>query len=95
MRPQNALREVRDLIWPSTAGGNMRMASTRSCCTPLRLEAAGFEVMEGEEVTEKGPAVKGPDEIKAMRCAIARLRNRVRRDGGFRAGECAGRHQRG
>ncbi|NIS30001.1 MAG: aminopeptidase P family protein, partial [Actinobacteria bacterium] len=34
------------------------------------LEAAGFEVMDGEEVTEKARAVKGPDEIRAMRCAM-------------------------
>ena len=33
------------------------------------LEAQGFEVMEGEEVTEKSRSVKGPDEILAMRCA--------------------------
>ena len=34
------------------------------------LEAAGFEVMEGEEVTEKARVIKGPDEIRAMRCAM-------------------------
>ncbi|MEO1399214.1 MAG: M24 family metallopeptidase, partial [Pseudomonadota bacterium] len=34
------------------------------------LEAAGFDVVEGEEVTERARAVKGLDEIKAMRCAI-------------------------
>ena len=33
------------------------------------LTEAGFELMEGEEVTEKARSVKGPDEIKAMRCA--------------------------
>ncbi len=33
------------------------------------LEAQGFEIMDGEEVTEKTRAVKGPDEILAMRCA--------------------------
>ena len=33
------------------------------------MEAAGFEVMEGEEVTEKARSVKGPEEIRAMRCA--------------------------
>ncbi|HBN31553.1 MAG TPA: peptidase M24, partial [Rhodobacteraceae bacterium] len=30
---------------------------------------AGFEVSEGEEVTEKARSIKGPDEILAMRCA--------------------------
>ena len=34
------------------------------------LEAQGFEIMEGEEVTEKSRAVKGPDELRAMRCAV-------------------------
>ena len=29
----------------------------------------GFEVLEGEVVTERARAVKGPDEIRAMRCA--------------------------
>ena len=29
----------------------------------------GFELMDNEEVTEKVQAIKGPDEIKAMRCA--------------------------
>ena len=33
------------------------------------LERAGFEVLEGEEVTERTRAIKGPDEILAMRCA--------------------------
>jgi Xaa-Pro aminopeptidase len=33
------------------------------------LEAAGFAVLEGEEVTERVRAIKGPDEIAAMRAA--------------------------
>ena len=33
------------------------------------LERAGFEVMEGEEVTERARSIKGPDDILAMRCA--------------------------
>jgi Xaa-Pro aminopeptidase len=33
------------------------------------LEAQKIEVFPGEELTEKCRAVKGPDEIKAMRCA--------------------------
>ena len=31
--------------------------------------ASAFTVMEGEEVTERTRAIKGPDEILAMRCA--------------------------
>ncbi|MEM9032869.1 MAG: dimethylsulfonioproprionate lyase DddP [Pseudomonadota bacterium] len=34
------------------------------------LEAEGFEIVPGEEVTEKARSVKGPDEILAMRCAV-------------------------
>jgi Xaa-Pro dipeptidase len=33
------------------------------------LEAIGFEVVPGEEVTEKARSIKGPDEILAMRAA--------------------------
>jgi len=34
------------------------------------LEKLGIKVIDGEEVMEKTRSVKGPDEIKAMRCAI-------------------------
>ena len=33
------------------------------------LEAQGFDLMDGEAVTEHARAIKGPDEIRAMRCA--------------------------
>ena len=52
-------------------GANRRLAVDKIMVPGLRaLEAAGFEVMEGEEVTEKCRAVKGPDEILAMRCSM-------------------------
>ena len=61
--------EVEDLI-REHGGGNMRLAVDKIMLHGLRaLEARGFEIMEGEEVTEKTRAVKGPDEIRAMRCA--------------------------
>lgn len=51
-------------------GGNRRLAVDKIMLHGLRaLEAQGFEIMEGEEVTEKSRSVKGPDEILAMRCA--------------------------
>ena len=51
-------------------GANRRLAVDKIMVHGLRaLEALGIEVMEGEEVTEKARAVKGPDEIKALRCA--------------------------
>ena len=63
--------EVRALV-QSHGGGNKRLAVDKIMLHGLRaLEAQGFEIMEGEEVTEKARAIKGPDEIKAMRCASA------------------------
>ena len=53
------------------AGSNKRLAVDKIMVAGLRaLEAAGFEVMEGEELTEKARSVKNPDEILAMRCAM-------------------------
>ncbi|MEM9972203.1 MAG: dimethylsulfonioproprionate lyase DddP [Pseudomonadota bacterium] len=61
--------EVLDLV-RAHGGGNMRLAVDKPTFHGMRaLEARGFEVMEGEELTEKARAIKGPDEIKAMRCA--------------------------
>ena len=61
--------EVRALI-RDHGGGNMRLAVDKIMIHGLRaLEAQGFEIKDGEEVTEKSRAVKGPDEIRAMRCA--------------------------
>ncbi len=61
--------EVRDLI-AAHGEGNRRLAVDKIMLHGLRaLEAVGFEIMEGEEVTEKARSVKGPDEIRAMRCA--------------------------
>ena len=52
------------------APGNRRLAVDKVMLHGLRaLEAQGLQIMEGEEVTEKTRAVKGPDEIRAMRCA--------------------------
>ncbi len=52
------------------APGERRLAVDKIQIHGLRaLEAAGFAVMDGEEVTERCRAVKGSDEINAMRCA--------------------------
>ena len=62
--------EVRDLV-AERAGGNRRLGVDKIMAHGLRaLEALGIEVLEGEEATERARAVKGPDEIRAMRCAI-------------------------
>jgi Xaa-Pro aminopeptidase len=61
--------EVRDLI-AEHGGGNRRLGVDKVMIHGLRaLEAQGFAVIPGEELTEKARAIKGPDEILAMRCA--------------------------
>ena len=59
-----------DEIMRAHAGTNRRLAVDKIMIAGLRaLERIGFDVVEGEEVTERVRAVKGPDDIKAMRCA--------------------------
>lgn len=59
-----------DEVMREHAGTNRRLAVDKIMIHGLReLERAGFDVMEGEEVTERTRAIKGPDEILAMRCA--------------------------
>ena len=61
--------EVRGLI-AAHGGGNKRLGVDKVMLHGLRaLEAQGFEVMPGEELTEKARSIKGMDEIRAMRCA--------------------------
>ncbi|WP_299029540.1 dimethylsulfonioproprionate lyase DddP [uncultured Sulfitobacter sp.] len=70
--------EIRDLILEH-GGGEMRIAVDKIMLHGLRaLERAGFEVMDGEEVTEKSRSIKGPDEILAMRCASHACETSVR-----------------
>ena len=62
--------EVRILI-EEHAGQNHRLAVDKIMIHGLRaLEAQGLEIMEGEELTEKARSIKGPDEIRAMRCSV-------------------------
>lgn len=59
-----------DEIMREHAGTNRRLAVDKIMIAGLRaLERRGFEVMEGEEVTERVRAVKGPEDIAALRCA--------------------------
>ncbi|HPE60402.1 MAG TPA: Xaa-Pro peptidase family protein [Thiolinea sp.] len=52
-------------------GGNHRLAVDKPMLHALRaLERCGFTVLPGEELTEKCRAIKGEDEIRAMRCAV-------------------------
>jgi len=62
--------EVRILI-EQHGGGNNRLAVDKIMLHGLRaLEAQGFDIQDGEELTEKCRSVKGSDEILAMRCAV-------------------------
>jgi Xaa-Pro aminopeptidase len=59
-----------DELMRAHAGSNRRLGVDKIMVQGLRaLDAAGFTVEEGEECTEKTRAIKGPDEILAMRCA--------------------------
>ncbi len=70
--------EVRILL-EEHAPGHKRLAVDKVMLHGLRaLEAQGLEVMDGEEVTEKTRAVKGPEEIRAMRCASHACETAVR-----------------
>ena len=61
-----------DEVMRAHAGTNRRLAVDKIMIHGLRaLEAVGFTVEEGEEVTERVRAIKTPDEILAMRCAHA------------------------
>ena len=61
--------EVRILL-EDHAGDNKQLAVDKVMMHGLRaLEAQGFIIKDGEEVTEKSRSIKGPDEIHAMRCA--------------------------
>jgi Xaa-Pro aminopeptidase len=53
------------------AGSGRRLAVDKIQIAGLRaLDALGIEVEDGEEIMERTRAIKGPDEILAMRCAI-------------------------
>jgi len=57
-------------VMTAHAGSNRRIAVDKIMVHGLRaLERSGFDVLEGEVVTERARAIKGPDEIAAMRCA--------------------------
>jgi Xaa-Pro aminopeptidase len=60
-----------DDILRARCGGNRRLAVDKIQIMGLRaLERLGVEVLDGEELMERTRAVKTPDEISAMRCAV-------------------------
>jgi len=59
-----------DELMREHAGGNRRLAVDKIEIAGLRaLEKIGLEIFEGQAVTELARVIKGPDEIKALRCA--------------------------
>ena len=61
--------EITELIMEH-GGKNMNLGLDKGMIHGIRaLEAQGFEIMDGEECTEKCRSIKGPDEILAMKCA--------------------------
>ncbi|MDJ0857974.1 MAG: M24 family metallopeptidase, partial [Dinoroseobacter sp.] len=62
--------EVADLL-QQHAGTNRHLAVDKIMISGLRaLERTGLDVLPGEPLTERARAIKGPDEIRAMRCAM-------------------------
>ena len=63
--------EIADLV-RTHGGGNRRLAIDK--CDPAgiaALEAEGMGIFDGQEVTELARRIKSPEELKAMRIAIA------------------------
>ncbi|MEJ5905962.1 dimethylsulfonioproprionate lyase DddP [Pseudomonas kermanshahensis] len=61
-----------DELLRTHAGDNRRLAVDRIEVAGLRaLDALGVQVHDGQAVTEFARLIKGPDEILAMRCAVA------------------------
>ena len=60
-----------DQLLRERAGNNRRLAVDKIQIEGLRaLDEIGIEIKDGEELMERTRAIKGPDEIKAMRCAM-------------------------
>lgn len=60
-----------DALLRNHTPGNRRLAVDKIQIAGLRaLDRLGIAVMDGEEVTERTRAIKGPEDIKAMRCAM-------------------------
>lgn len=63
-------QQIDDLL-RQRCGGNRRLAVDKIQIEGLwALDKLGIDIMDGEELMERTRAIKGPDEIKAMRCAI-------------------------
>ncbi|MEM1265559.1 MAG: dimethylsulfonioproprionate lyase DddP [Pseudomonadota bacterium] len=67
----DALAGEVDALLRAHAGSNRRLAVDKLMLHGVRaFEAVGLSLLDGEEVAEKARAIKGPDEVRAMRCAL-------------------------
>ncbi|MEP5633412.1 MAG: dimethylsulfonioproprionate lyase DddP [Tateyamaria sp.] len=71
--------EVRQLLEEHAPGHKQLAVDKIMLHGAHALQAQGFEIMDGEEVTEKSRAIKGPDELLAMRCANHACETTVRK----------------
>ena len=72
--------EIADLV-RAHGGGNRRLALDNADREGVAaLQAQGVSVHDGQEVMELARAIKSPDEIKAMRCALAACEAAMARD---------------
>ncbi|MEM1298408.1 MAG: dimethylsulfonioproprionate lyase DddP [Pseudomonadota bacterium] len=61
--------DIADLM--AAHGGNRRIAIDKMAISGVHaFMEAGFTIEEGEELAERVRAIKGPDEVKALRCSI-------------------------
>ncbi len=68
---QQFAEQVQELL-QAHGGDNKRLAVDKIEIAGLRaLDKLGVEVSDGQEVMELARVIKGPDEIKAMRCSVA------------------------
>jgi Xaa-Pro dipeptidase len=70
--------EIADLV-RAHGGGNRRLAIDNADREGVAaLQALGMSLHNGQEVMELARAIKSPDEIKAMRCALATCESAMR-----------------
>ena len=67
---ENFASEIKEILLNKNKSAN-RLAVDKIQIHGLRaLEGQGLDILDGEEVMERTRAIKGDEEIKAMRCAI-------------------------
>ena len=73
---QNFVQEIKDLI--QAHGCDNRIAiDTTDIATSQALQNAQIKVLSGQGVMEHARLIKGPEEIKAMRCAVSACQSAV------------------